>query len=399
MRYLAGLAALLCSLPAVAQNAAPLALPPAVRQHMAIGPGAPLTLGTPRVTIKAEQALLSTVLAEIEKQTGVRIYHPFANRPDEPLVSVEAQNAPLRAVVREIATQVGCYVAGTGRTAYILREGHNPRELAPSTTAGPYTLRIRSIQISDLLNLDFMTTAEQPMRIEQSMSISLEIEADDDLDLARVFAVHPNVRAVDDRGRTIIPKQTELPEWHSPPYTPSYGEWMGAHLQLARAERDATTIASLEGELLAYPEARVGRLVLALDDPQATATDAGYTLSLIEAGVEEGGNYRVKVKFAAAAPAGDDRPPVRRPNLPPQGDERLEAADGTPIRLRGSRIRAVSSIRTGEAPEETREYEWQFDMAPGQTPARFVYEFIARSGEPQPLTYRFESVPLPTWQE
>ncbi len=393
MRYVTGLAALLIASSLAQAQRLTAVGNPALAQKQVIMAGDLAPAGH-RVTIKADQAPLSDVLKQLEDQTGTRIYSPFRNVPEDPMVSVEAQDASLRAVLREIAAQCGCYLQGGGTNTYILREGDDPRELAPSVVAGPYTLRLRSVSVNDSMTLDLMATGEQPLRLNRGMVVSIEIEADDDLDLARIYALHPAARAVDDRGRVIAPKETELPERYGPPRSYSHQWWVSSQVQLAHPGRQATSIASLEGDLLVYEQAQHVQLVLPLDDPQARAEDAGCALALVEAGPKEGRGYAVTAKLTVPPEAATNGT-VRSSSRPPQGDVRLETADGT--RIGGY----PSSMRGGGRDDEaaTWEYEWAFQVPADQTPVRMVYSLVVAGGELETLPYKFENVLLPTWQE
>ncbi len=347
-----------------------------------------------RVTIEAEGAPLSQVLGQLEEQTGARIYNPLRNVPQEPEVTVEARGAPLRAVLREIALQCGCYVQTLGRTRYALRKGEDPRELAPTARAGPYALRLRSIRANDSMTLDFMATDDQPLRLDRGTTLNTEIEADDDLDLARIYGLHPAVRAVDDRGHEVPAKRTELPEPYEPPYYSSHEPWTSLRVELVLPDREAKALASVEGDLLVYREARYAQLVLSLDDPQATATDAGHTLRLIQARAGPEQRYTVRANLTAPPDEAPGAQP-RRSLRPPQAEVFVQTAEGALVSPHST------STRGGpHTPEQmTWQYEWGFGVEADQTPERLVYAFVVTGRELEALHYRLEDVGLPSWQD
>ncbi len=346
------------------------------------------------VTFDVQDRPVSEVLSGLAEQTGVRIHSPFGGGVEAPLVTVRADRVPFRGVLREVAAQCGCHVECRLLHQYALRKGPDPREASPTARAGPYTLRVRSVRVSDSMALDFMAAGEAPLRLDRGVTLNIEVEADDDLDLARIYALHPAVRAVDDRGRAIAPARMQLPEDHRPPgIGPGAVPWVSLPVGVALPVPPAASLRSVEGELLVYAHARYAEFVLPLDRLGATATDGDCTLGLMEARRTDAG-YTVKAKLTTPAVAArrDQAGGTPRTGL---GWARLEAADGQVLKTQWTSWRG--GIREGQ--RVAYHYELGFRLPAFETPARLVLVLMVIGGEPESLRYSFANIPLPTWQE
>ncbi|MFQ6133171.1 MAG: hypothetical protein ACE5R4_14110 [Armatimonadota bacterium] len=347
------------------------------------------------VSIAVKDAPINQVLAQLQEQTGAELHSPFNVPDEEPKVTIDVKDAPLRRVLHELAGQAGCYVAydswpgeGIVNGRYRLHQGRDPYETAPTAVVGPYRLYLRNAYLDDRVTLRFLRDAGgEQAYAERRMRLELEIRADDDLDLARVYALDPHVLAVDDRGEIIATQQVEPSRWEQ-------GEVFGLQpqavlsLNLGLPGPQAAELALLEGDLLVYTSASFVELAVPLADAPAAASEEDCTLALLDLRQEPDGRYRVHTQLRVPDPSGEGGTRRRAWGV----ELRLETARGKP--LRGPTIPKGSGQVSSREGYLLHDCQWLFDVPEGVEPARLVCRLGMTGEELERLTYQFENVPL-----
>jgi hypothetical protein len=364
---------------------------------IAVGLLACSAVAAQNVTLKVDDAPLVQVVADLARQTGADIDVGMAEAlPQPPRVSFDVKDMPLRAVLRLIGEQTGGHFESWEEGSYYYVDEPDPLAEAPMVRAGPYYVRIGSIRIEDARELRFRTDFPEPLEVTHYMLVQLSVDADDDLDLARFSHVDPKVTGVDNTGQRISTAEPQpeavgeaedvglegfdLEGWWS------MGE-MEPTLSLSQPAPTAVSLATLEGKLVAYRQAR--RITLRVPLPPPTTPIAKETVSLVVTGaVPSDEGYEVQ---GTLTPVGDGWGPTD-----PDVRTRLELADGTLVRG----YETESGVEWGENDRPTRgDYTWQFENLPAARPVALICEVISVSPDTETIPFRFDNIPLPTWGE
>ncbi len=338
------------------------------------------------VTLKVDDAGLWEVAAALSKQTGAAIDLPFAaGAPDEPHVTLDVKDLALRAVLRLIGEQTGGHFESWERGDYYYTQEPDPLAEAPTAKTGPYLVRIGSVRIEDARELRFRTDFDEPLEITHHMLVRFSLDADDELDLARLVGLAEEVRAVDNTGRRITvvePAETEWEGFESP------GGWWGTEpeLRLTQPAAEAAGLASLEGALVAYRQARWVKLRVPLPPPATPTVTEVCSLLVTHASMADEG-YTVR---GTLTPVGDGWGPVD-----PDMDARLEFANGGVAR--GYETEASVEWGNGATPGRGQ-YTWLFQDLPAGQPVAFVCDLVAVTPDTEVVPFRFQNIPLPTWE-
>ncbi|MFQ6132672.1 MAG: hypothetical protein ACE5R4_11590 [Armatimonadota bacterium] len=352
----------------------------------------PLGAWAQRVTVDFDQVPLEQALDEIKGQTGWQIWHSLRGQNDQPAISLQMEDAPLRVVLRAIGQQAGCHFQQAGRRNFHLRWGPDPAEECPSTQVGPYTVRVRSIRITDARILAFDGRNEQPLTFQNDMAIELSVEADENTDLEAVAAVHPGLTAVDNIGQTVQPRVKELPQWHSPNTSWQHQGHIRASVTMDEPSPEAVSLRTLEGDIVVYTDVEPVRFEFPLEGPRQPQTSAGHTVTLTSVELTAGNAYEIKAKWELPPRGPEQRPgPWRTPSY----EAYLVAADGTRISAFGGG--GMGGSTTGN--RMVYDCTWRLQPRGNQVPAKFALTIVVKSEQTQSLHYKLEDVPLPTWGE
>ncbi len=348
-----------------------------------------------RVTIEAEQAPLSHVLAELAKQTGVGIYNEFRERGQDPLVTVVVQEVPLGTVLRQVAEQCGGHATG-GPRQYWLYASKSPADRLLTVAAGGYGLRLGSITISSHMQLSVITG--EPEFRGPNMTLGVSVLADDDLDLLRIEGIGKDVRAVDNRGRLIAwdPAEAQGRLELRPERLDIVRVW-GA-LTLPPPKPGATSLTAIKGDLIAHKEVRDVKFVVPLDKPEVSVSGSGCTLDVKVVGRRLDGTYghAYVLRTTLTLPDGEDGWQVR-PRDPEWGRGVVVSLENEDRSSAGSQTRYLP-LKSDDPRQVPHEFAWHLDK-PAQEPARLVYRVTIVGGGQERLPFRFDNIPLPTWEE
>ncbi|MFQ6132673.1 MAG: hypothetical protein ACE5R4_11595 [Armatimonadota bacterium] len=335
---------------------------------------------------------IEEALGEIERQSGIRIIHTFRNVEDQPVVDVQMQDAPLRAVLRAICRQIDCYAYRTTSGYIYVREGPDPAADCPAVQVGPYTVRLRYVRITDSTTLSFERQEEGPLTTQDSMTLSFTIEADEDRDVAAVAAIDPALQVVDSTGNEVAPRYDKPVRLSSSSLARSYWGRVSTYTTMDRPSPEAVSLRTVEGDILVYTDVQPVRFEFPLDDEGLQAqSKSGHTVTLTEVEEPSDRTTDVTVEWQLPTLTPEERGEYwRRPTC----EAYVTAAEGARIAARTSNIR---SLRTGE--QLAYEYTWSFRPPAGTAPERFLLEIFVPSAETKTLHYKFEDIPLPTWEE
>ena len=353
---------------------------------------APVAAWPQQVTADFDQAPIGQVLAELERQTGLRISHPFRAGEDEPLVDLHVEGASIRGVLRALCQQAGCWFR-TSSQAVEVRLGADPLEAAPTVQAGPYIVRLRSLRIAHSWAADFERPQENQLVTGHEMSLELQVESDEDRYLEALVAFHPAVRAVADTGEAVQPRVIELPPRPTLDRSYVHEGLIRERIRLDAPGAQAVSLTSIEGDLVVRKDPRVVRLEFPLAAGLGAQSAEGHTFALTDTQPLGANGYTVKGQWDLAPDPGTG---VGLPG-------RLPFYTASLLTAEGQRVIAVrQSVRVGRPPgaERSRLFcEWQFEPVGEAAPERFVFEWVVTAVETELVHYRFDDVLLPTWEE
>ncbi|MFQ6132671.1 MAG: hypothetical protein ACE5R4_11585, partial [Armatimonadota bacterium] len=343
-----------------------------------------------RVTVDFVGAPIQEALEELEQQAGVHIEGVLWPEEDQPSVDLQMEEAPLRAVLRAICRQANCHFWQSGRHVFYLQEGPNPAEQCPTTQVGPYTIRVGFVRLADTMTLAFARRRGNPLSVVKQMTIGLSVEADEDIELEAVAGVHPGATAVENTGKTVEPTVKELPSREVPMPWRRPGS-MPVLIRLALPSPEAIRLRALEGDILVHRDVQPLRFEFPLEGPRQPQTVAGHTVTITS--IERRGerDYEVKAKWQL---------PRLKPGEPMEA-EPFPSYSGYLVTARGEAAGSGSSEVGGIGPTTNREFgcSWQMRAFPEVVPEKFVLEIVLKSAETETLHYKFEDIPLPTWEE
>jgi len=345
------------------------------------------------VTVDFKQVPLKQALAALERQTGA-IIQPGSWAPDaEQLrLDLQMQDAPLRAALRALCRQIGWHFDGSGFRQFNVQPGPDPADTCPAVQVGPYTVRLRSIQVVHATGLTLERTTDGPLALVHETGIGLTVEADEDRDLVAVINPYQGVTAVDNTGTRLGPKRSGLPLSPDPRRSWAAESPLPCRLTLDPPSPRATSLRTLEGDILVHQDVQQLHFEFPLAEDRQPQSAAGHTVSLT--GVEPIGKRGLIVQAQWQPPARPrnetDRPWLM---LPYWG---YLAAGG------GERVYAYSlpHAESAEGADPTPYLvTWYFQPAEGVRPRAFVFECPLLSDETDTLHYKFENIPLPTGKE
>ncbi len=353
--------------------------------------GLPALAQAQHVTVEFVQAPVGEVLAELQRQTGARVYDPFQDGPDEPLVDVQVQDAPLRAVLQAVGEQTGCYCRG-GRGYFELKLLPDPMEMCPSAKAGPYIVRVRSVHVAHSWTLGFEGNGGGPVVAAHEMSVELQVEADEERDIEALAAFHPAVQAITNAGETVAPKERELPRHLILDRSYVHQGYVRHGVKLNAPPPEAASLQTLEGDLVVRRNPRVLRLTFPLADGPGAQDLEGHTFTVTGIEATGGGGCEISGEWELAPDPGTG---VGLPGRLPFYNAYLVAADGA----RALSSRRDTRVGRREDGQSILRCDWQFDAAPTLLPEDFVFEWAVTDVETELVHYRIEDVVLPTWEE
>ncbi len=336
------------------------------------------------VTVDFQQTPLREALAELKRQSGANIGSQLSTEAANRSVDLRMEDAPLRAVLRALCRQLGCHFVQSSRISFSLREGPDRADACPTARAGPYTIRIRSVKITDALNLSFVLGDENPLTFHDQMSLALTIEADDIVDCEAVIGVDRTVvAAAGNAGQTVASRETGLP---ANTYDMN-GSWYAADglvddaVTLDVPPPEAASLRVLEGDIVVHDWVREQSFEFPLEGPHQPRSAAGHTFVITNVQPEhEDGYYVVETEW-------------RLPWTPrsyPRNEVYLVAADGT-----RRQVRAGSGTLPREGDDMLFIRTHRFTPREGFVPEKLVFEFLAKSRETHRVHFRLENIPLP----
>ncbi len=339
-----------------------------------------------RVTVDFADVPLRDALAQLERLTGAQIGPAAGDAAAQP-VTLRTEDTPLRAVLRAICGQADCYVEQTDPERYQVRTGADPAEACPTAQAGPYRVRIRSITITDALDLKFELGDENPLTFQDRMTVELTVEADLYTDAEAVIGIDQGVRAADDAGRVVAPRATGLRDRYYDPNGHAYAR-DGVVLDTITLDvphLEAVGLRLLEGEIVVHDSVEQVAFEFPLRGPLGSQTRPGHTFALTDVEPrDEDGYYCVSSEWRLP----------RCPRVEPWHEGYLVAADGT--RLHSSRSSGTRGSRPdGSFFTDTRKYT----LPGGFVPETFLFLFVAKSPETHTVHFRFDDIPLPAREE
>ncbi len=205
-----------------------------------------------------------------------------------------------------------------------------------------------------------------------------------------VAAVHPGMTAVDNTGQTLKPKQKEL-EAGRPPPGPTGETFIRARILLELPAAEASSLRTLEGGILVHKDVQRVPFEFPLTGPWEPQTHMGRTIAVTAVEPLEDGGYTVTARWEEAPRAPEQWGPdyYARPF-----GAYMSTAQGSQIGPRST----SSSSRVGND-RWVSNWTWGFQPSAERVPEEFVLEFLLRSEETETLHYKFEDIPLPTWEE
>ncbi len=341
----------------------------------------PLPARAQPVTVDFVQVHIEEALAELERQAGVRIYRHFDDAIEQPLIDLQARDVPFRTVLRAICQQVDCYFPPAIQY-FEIKPRPDPLETCPVAQVGPYTIRLLGIDVVHSWTWDFESTDADPLAVAHQMRLTLRIEADQPKDLEAVLDLHPAVRAVADTGETVEPKQRELPEHPLLERPDVRWGYVQDSVKLAAPGPDAASLMTLEGDIVVRKDAKVHLLEFPLAGGPASQSAADHTITVTSIQPVADGGYDVRTEWHVSG-----RDPYYEGYFVTAAGGRVNPRTLRPRRARGQDGQAL------------RRCDWQFRPAAELVPTAFVFEFVTTGDETETVHYRFEGIPLPTWEE
>jgi hypothetical protein len=334
------------------------------------------------VSVDFAQVPLRQALAELQRRTGASIESPPDSAASRP-VTLRADNAPLRGVLRAVCAQAGAHCEQADRRNFRILEGPDPGERCPTVQAGPYTIRIRSVTITDALDLTYERSDQAPLAFQDQMTIALTIEADADLDTEAVIGMDRGVAARDDVGRIVAARATGLPEGYYDPQGSGYARdgVVSEVLTLDVPGPGATRLTVLEGDLVVHDAVRDVTFEFPLAGPGLPQSAEGHTFAI--QGVRpnaDDGYYHVDTQWRLPwSPRGE-----------PWSDAYLVAPDGRRLTFSGA------SGRLGRQEQDfVIERSYRVRLPADFVPEKLVFECTAKSRETHRVRFRFQDISLP----
>lgn len=345
-----------------------------------------------RITVDFAGIPIDDALAEVERQSGYRIIHYFRGLDTPPVVDLKMEDAPLRAVLRAICQQVDCYLYRSSKGYIYVREGLEPAAGCPAVPVGPYTVRLRSVRITDTMTLSFEHGAEAPLSFLDSMSLTITVEADEDADVAAIAALDPQVKVVDSAGNTVAPRYQKPLRSTSQGLLRTYWGRVQAYIATDAPSPAALSLRTVEGDIIVHTDVQQLRFEFPLEGEGAQAQgEAGHTVTVTDVGLGGQRDLEVVAEWRFAAPASEDRSEYwRRP---------LHA--GYVVSAQGLPLAPLDSDISARRENDQLVYTCTFQFRPrGEVvPEKFVFELLIPSDETETLHYKFEDIPLPRREE
>lgn len=344
-----------------------------------------------RVTAHLRQTPAWIVIEDLRKQTGAPIFHNFRGGMEpSPDIDLAVEDVPLRVALRQIADQLGCYVQRR-YDWYWVREGPDPWEPCPMVTLGPYRLRLHQMSVGEDASLH--VTGRNAVRVHgnpRRLRIGFSIEADEDLDMARVLGIAADARAIDNTAQQLVPASDQPFQARAPwSHDSDWREAVRCSVAFMPPELHATSLRVVEGDLLVHTQAQAIQFELSLEADDQPHSIEGYRLRLVEFAAAPEGGYTVKAELSA--------PELDLPTNPLELWRRAWL-----VSQRGRRIWPSSAPRerfgTGQPPDSL-ELSWQFRRSTMETPNSLLVRLITTSGPTERLHFRFEDLLLPTWAD
>lgn len=289
-----------------------------------------------------------------------------------------ANNRQVRWSARTLSLAGALFLAGSGRAAPPLPPPPSPRTAARiRARAGAVNLTLRQVELRRTVTARLDAPGKPEAEAEVRLEFRLTAPSAPDVEAVLRGETPPSahLRVVDDRGRESRRVRVEVLEVEDEPLLRLTAEGLSP---------DATRLRLVEGELTAYPEVRRVRfhvpwskddVPLSVDYQGARATLQRFQL------VEEDSTLWVSVR----PPDGFRVAPFNSP-----GALSAQAVDMYGNLVNGGGITQIDQTRG------TAEPEFRFEApAMRRTPARLVLDVLCIAGQPRPVPFSLQNVPLP----
>jgi hypothetical protein len=342
------------------------------------------TVAAQQVTIEAKDVALADVVELLKQQTGVQIVGERQAPPETPPLTLQFERAPLKKVIRELCKQAGMHFTRFG-SGYHLLPGVE-RDDRPLCVAGDYEVRVEQI-IHDRQRVLTFKNADEPMRFENTLRVNLTAEAWDDEATARLYAFDPAVRAVTDGGAVLEPRQKETLQQGQP----AYEHLLRGYLPLEPPPPEAVTLATLEGDIVLFADLDRGEFEFALDQEVGQTKETERIAVTLQSYDAKAGVVTCELsvppgpKWEPGEPHWSVRPMTQAALVTAKGDR--QAPHGTSYRGEGGQERY------------TFYQTFAFSVPPEFEPVKLAYQVTVPRNPAERLHYKFENLPLPTWQE
>lgn len=339
-----------------------------------------------KVSLHVADMPLAEVVNLLRDMTGVNLVGETAANvgANRPKITLDVEDAPLKAVVKEICVQAGWHFARFG-SGYHLMPGPMPEDRRPRCEVGPYQVAVQGVNVQRSLTLSFNEQEPRPT-LDHRLSLHLTCETDDEDLIAAVCGFDPNVIAVTDTGVTLEPLQR-----HLMPQATRHEPVVHAWIPLRPPPGEAKKLSRLEGDLVLYATIKRAEFEFTPQEVGTTKESEGISVTLTGFDAQNG-QLRCELRVPKERRDGADT--VRSMPVQPTVAVTLVDASGKHLAFSGS-----SSGGGAEGNVYRLRQEFSFRIGEGFTPAKVLYRVVAGFNPTDRLTYLFEDIPLPVEQE
>lgn len=339
--------------------------------------------GAETYTVHAKGSL-DDVLAAIRATTGATITKGFSQPALPGEVTLDLADAPLRDILLEVCRQTGLvYDVAPGARRVVLRTGDVAADPRPMVDVGDYIIHVDEVVSQRRETVTLRWGQAEPTRSELGelrVRLSVVPAAGELCDL--LAGVSSTVTAVTDSGETLSSPAAPGGAARADRQATNIGTTLSAVITLGAPATPATVLASLEGALMRYSEAKTTEIALHPGDV-GKAINRDDVTAEVKTWSHINGTLKVSVvlKYLPLGGAADG----------------MDSASATLVLKDGTVRSDAGSTLRGSAADAGAEITWQyqFDTAAAPEIDHLTVMVTRRGPADQSVPFRIEGIPLP----